>query len=263
MKKLVLFLIVTICLSCNDGNDSVKSPSALKGYAETSFFIANWDKVPDASSYEIDVSLDNFSSTLSNYIAFPVEALPYTPQSIKIEGLQPATNYQYRVRAKSGSSVSKNSNIIELCTNPENDILTNLASDTTNRDKVRKLLIGKWEIYAEYFSTGANMMYGNSTRYGLSGSNYCGQKSQLIFHDDGTFEIISINGEKGLSGAYSIGYGYYNYPTAQLNLTTVPSSDFNNDFISIGENGQFLGLWSYSLYSNKYMTHRGKRLRRM
>ncbi len=64
-------------------------------------FMANWSVVTGADYYVLDVSSDNFSSYLTGY-----EAKEVTSTSEEIAGLDPATDYQYRVRSKNSSGVS-------------------------------------------------------------------------------------------------------------------------------------------------------------
>ncbi len=72
-------------------------------------FTANWQEVPEASSYLLDVATDlAFTSVLSAYNSKPV-----LNSSHDITGLDPYTTYYYRLRSKQGSAVSGFSNPVE------------------------------------------------------------------------------------------------------------------------------------------------------
>ena len=67
-------------------------------------FMANWAVVNCASSYQLDVSTNtSFSSLVSGYNNLSVSGV-----SITVTGLNPSTNYYYRVRTVSGSAISVN-----------------------------------------------------------------------------------------------------------------------------------------------------------
>ncbi|OJJ20514.1 hypothetical protein BKI52_18845 [marine bacterium AO1-C] len=75
-------------------------------------FQAQWQKVTGATSYEIDVALDEeFTQFVGNYQDKKVESL-----SIIITGLEANTPYYYRVRANISNQTSQNSNVINVTT---------------------------------------------------------------------------------------------------------------------------------------------------
>lgn len=77
---------------------------------QSSGFTANWNPVPDATSYRLDVSTSSsFSSYVSGYQDLNVTAISKT-----ITGLTPNTTYYYRVRAKNALATSVNSNVITV-----------------------------------------------------------------------------------------------------------------------------------------------------
>jgi phosphodiesterase/alkaline phosphatase D-like protein len=69
-------------------------------------FTANWQEVPEANSYLLDVATDlAFTNVLSAYNSKPVLGSAHN-----VTGLNPYTTYHYRLRSKQGSVVSGFSN---------------------------------------------------------------------------------------------------------------------------------------------------------
>ncbi len=68
-------------------------------------FTANWNSVPNITTYRIDVSTDNFNT-------FVRENAWVADTSFTINNLPPATNFQYRIRAFNSAGTSVNSNNI-------------------------------------------------------------------------------------------------------------------------------------------------------
>jgi hypothetical protein len=76
-----------------------------------SSFTANWSAVGGATSYRLDVSSDNFITTVTGYSNLTVAS---TSQSVT--GLSVNTAYKYRVRAEDVNGTSANSNAIDVST---------------------------------------------------------------------------------------------------------------------------------------------------
>lgn len=77
-------------------------------------FVANWEEAEGATSYLLDVSTDNFTTTMDGFSALPIEnALSY-----EVSGLAGGTNYQYRVRAVNAAGESANSEPVNTLTIP-------------------------------------------------------------------------------------------------------------------------------------------------
>src|SRR5204863_6188792 len=74
-------------------------------------FTANWNTTTGATSYRLDVSDDDFATTLASYSDLTVGG---TSQSVT--GLTAGTTYKYRVRAVNGAGTSANSNVIAQIT---------------------------------------------------------------------------------------------------------------------------------------------------
>lgn len=74
-------------------------------------FTANWAAAAGATSYRLDVSADNFATTLAGYTDLTVAG---TSQAVA--GLTSHTDYKYRVRAVNGGGTSGNSNVITVMT---------------------------------------------------------------------------------------------------------------------------------------------------
>ena len=94
------------------------APAAPTAHAATNVapfsFTANWASVANSTSYQIDISSNNFAS-------FIVQNQTVTGTSFSIAELEPSENYQYRVRAVNATGTSGNSNVISLITLPEGD----------------------------------------------------------------------------------------------------------------------------------------------
>lgn len=131
-KGVVLITLISsiFLISCGEKEKTepeLSSPLALNAENITeNSFTAKWVGVADAESYEIDVSEKNdFSSYVNSYQAKPVSGV-----SLEINNLKGATKYYYRIRAVSGNTKSKNSNIISVTTSvPENTVLKDAAKD--------------------------------------------------------------------------------------------------------------------------------------
>ena len=75
-------------------------------------FRAQWQKVTGATSYELDVALDEeFTQIVNNYQDKQVTSL-----SLNVVGLESNTPYYYRVRANISNQTSQNSNVIDVTT---------------------------------------------------------------------------------------------------------------------------------------------------
>lgn len=81
--------------------------------AQENNFSATWSDV-GAAGYFLDVSTDNFKTFVGSYNNYSVGKFT----SINITGLQPATDYQFRVRSFDGTTMSGNSNVIKVLTLP-------------------------------------------------------------------------------------------------------------------------------------------------
>jgi hypothetical protein len=77
-------------------------------------FTASWDEVAGATSYHVDVSLNEYFSP--NLLGFDNRFVPGTSETIT--GLQQNTSYYVRVRATNSSGSSINSNVVSLLTRP-------------------------------------------------------------------------------------------------------------------------------------------------
>lgn len=76
-------------------------------------FVARWNSISGAESYELDVSTNNFITLLPNYNPRQV---PGTLTQETVVGLSPGTQYQYRVRAKNAGGLSPSSNTVPVTT---------------------------------------------------------------------------------------------------------------------------------------------------
>ncbi|MFV9552311.1 endo-1,4-beta-xylanase [Algibacter sp. PT7-4] len=115
------FLVLTM-LSCSTDNDSGNSPepsaklnipfASMASNITDNSFQANWVLVSEAESYLLDVSTNSdFSVMLTGYNALIVQ-----DNTVTVTGLSTASNYYYRVRAKKGTEITNNSNVITVTT---------------------------------------------------------------------------------------------------------------------------------------------------
>jgi len=80
---------------------------------EHNSFRANWNSVPGATAYIIDVSVSsNFSSYVSGYLSRNVGNVTH----VDVFGLNPSTTYYYRVRAQSANGSSAFSDVRAVTT---------------------------------------------------------------------------------------------------------------------------------------------------
>ncbi len=78
---------------------------------QSTSFSANWNAVPGATGYKIDVATDiNFNSILSNYNDLDVGNVT----TLTVTNLSFNTPYYYRIRSYNSAGTSDNSNIIEV-----------------------------------------------------------------------------------------------------------------------------------------------------
>ncbi|MEO9802241.1 MAG: T9SS type A sorting domain-containing protein [Reichenbachiella sp.] len=91
---------------------------------------ALWGPVGFASSYNIDVSDDHFTSFLSGY-----ENREISDFNFEITGLNPATEYQYRIRGENPNSTSPNSNVVTFTTLDVLPLAPNQLVSTITVDK--------------------------------------------------------------------------------------------------------------------------------
>lgn len=98
-------------------NVALQAPTiALPTDVSSTSFIANWTKVPTATSYRLDVStVSNFSSFVSQDVNVG------NVDTYTVTSLSPSTTYYYQVRAVVSSTTSENSGT---------ELLTTLASGT-------------------------------------------------------------------------------------------------------------------------------------
>ncbi|MBL7852450.1 MAG: fibronectin type III domain-containing protein [Cyclobacteriaceae bacterium] len=96
----------------------------------TTFFDANWQAPSGTGSmtYQIDVSDNGFTSVLQN--------LTSSTTTVRVEGLTPSKDYQYRVRAVNATGPSANSNAItvQTLTPPALAIATAAATTSVPQD---------------------------------------------------------------------------------------------------------------------------------
>ncbi|HZY82188.1 MAG TPA: fibronectin type III domain-containing protein [Cyclobacteriaceae bacterium] len=102
---------------------TIPAPSAPGATAATAVsstgFTANWNTVATATSYQLDVSPDNFATFVTGY-----DSKSVSTTSEIITGLTPGVLYRYRVRAVNAGGSSSNSNVIQATTPRESQTIT-------------------------------------------------------------------------------------------------------------------------------------------
>jgi hypothetical protein len=117
-------------------------------------FTANWNAVPSATAYRLDVSADNFASLVSGYNDKVV-----TGTSDAVTGLTQGTAYRYRVRAVNSSGLSGNSNIVDVSTLATAPTIATAATSisqtgfTANWNPVTGATSYRLDVSADNFST--------------------------------------------------------------------------------------------------------------
>lgn len=89
-------------------------------------FTANWTTVTGASSYQLDVSQDNFATFVSGFNSLSVNG-----NSLVINTLASNTTYTFRVRAVNANGASANSNVVSVTTFLAAPVATAATSVTT------------------------------------------------------------------------------------------------------------------------------------
>lgn len=124
MKKILFILSVLLFVSCDkdDLSSKLQAPVALEAtHIAKHYFRAHWISSYGASAYEVDVATDiDFVNIISSK-KYDDEGI-VDKCYINIYELQSGTEYFYRVRAATfwwGGPISKNSNIIQLVTQPD------------------------------------------------------------------------------------------------------------------------------------------------
>lgn len=120
-------LLFTNCNKNDDPKPGLNAPLALNASdIDKTSFTANWTGVSAAESYLLDVSRDGeFTSFIDGY-----QGKSISSNSEHITGLEPVTQYFYRVRAVKGSSESANSNVVKLTTLLPDNISLKDAAET-------------------------------------------------------------------------------------------------------------------------------------
>jgi hypothetical protein len=72
-------------------------------------FVANWNAVPGATGYQVDVTENDFSTFVAGY-----QNKAASGTSIPVTGLDDGKTYSYRVRATGAGTVSANSNTVTI-----------------------------------------------------------------------------------------------------------------------------------------------------
>ncbi|MBS1505645.1 MAG: T9SS type A sorting domain-containing protein [Bacteroidetes bacterium] len=126
----------------------------------SSGFTANWNSAAGATSYELDVSTDNFKTFVTGF-----NSLSVSGTSKSITNLNAASSYQYRVRSVNSYGTSLSSNQISVTTDKLSQTITfGSISDKTVGDPAFTLAASSDSGLDISYSTG-------STRITISGTS--------------------------------------------------------------------------------------------
>ena len=150
-KTLTIITVILVLFGCSKDDDSgvLKAPVATAASDITdNLFVANWQLVDGANSYELQVSTSqDFSSDL-----IVVDNLPGGQNGVG--PVQQNTQYFYKVRASiNGANKSDFSNIISLYTIPEAPFANEATDITSNSFTANWSAVNGVEEYQIFVST--------------------------------------------------------------------------------------------------------------
>ena len=213
---------------------TLAAPTALSAALITQTnFKAIWNTVTGAAKYFIDVSTNNnFASFVSGYENKDVSNVT----SFTISGLQPNTDYYYRVRAINGST-SASSNIISVKTQPNTQWIQTsgplkTTGDAPNTGVKTLMKFGSTIIAGAYYSTGIYSTNDNGNNWSKL-TSISSNVIQLI--NDGT-NIYAGTAGSGVYASNNNGTSWLqiNSGITNLNVFTVAKSGTN---LFAGTNG--------------------------
>lgn len=207
-------------------------------------FTAEWNAVSGSTGYQLDVSLDNFSTMVSGYNAKPV-----TGTSSEVVGLASLTNYKYRLRAVNTSGVSPNSNVIDVTTFGAGNALS--ISQVTSNPTIKK---GSTTTASITTSGGNGTITVTLYLKGIMAEDFEEIPVALKSGSTSTYEATLVNtmvDDLGIEYYFEATDGLTTQQTSTLQ-TYLAIDDNNNEFIPFasGFNGS---TSSYQLFSVPYI----------
>jgi phosphodiesterase/alkaline phosphatase D-like protein len=128
----ILIIFLAFFSSCNFFEKEFLLPTPIAREAlevKSTSFVAQWDEVRGATSYEVDVAKDSaFGQMVEKYNAFKVE----DSASLLVDDIEAGATYYYRVRAKISNQTSSNSNTIKVATSALQAPTTFAATDVSS-----------------------------------------------------------------------------------------------------------------------------------
>jgi large repetitive protein len=203
---------------------------AATNVASTSFS-ANWNAVPDAAGYYLDVATDSaFTNLVSGLQNVDVGgAITYPVSSNIISG----TTYFYRVRAYNASGIGGRSNTARVLTTPLAPVLNNATAFTqTSFTAYWNASYGATTYYLDAATDSAFTMYlsgfekkdvGNVTSYTVTGLS-----TGTTYY----FRIRAGN-DGGMSGPSTVGSSHLNVPPALVSIEDSTLSYFEGSTIPV------------------------------
>ncbi len=139
----------------------------------TSSFVASWSTVSGATSYQLDVSSNNFTTYVTGYFSKEL-----TVNKDTISGLLAGANYRYRIRAVNTRGMSANSNTIVVSMLKQSQTITfPLLLDKTLGDAV--------------FSLTATASSGLTVTYSTTSDKVTLNQNQVTLKKSGRVSIVA------------------------------------------------------------------------
>jgi|GEM_PF-1199865 len=139
-------------------------------------FQANWELVPDSDSYWLDVAIDSsFNYILNGYKSVNVGKVT----SHNVTGLNPGTDYVYRIRSAIGNLIGADSQLIGTTTYPETPIALQASNhnaftftsnwQVTEGAKNYRIDVSKDPGFSEILTDYQNLNVGKNTSFEIRG----------------------------------------------------------------------------------------------
>ena len=172
---IAVYLLVSLT-GCkkDDAELPLPAPLAIEATNVTNnSFTANWNPVDRAIGYQLDISVDNFTTYVDGYENRAVDG-----NNHDVTGLSENSTYQYRLRAVGSNQTTDNSNVIQVTTTEM--LLTKQVRVQVAYDATSVAFRFSWKSQKKIYPIGqANV-----------GQNYPGQFHEPLKHDGTSFNRL-------------------------------------------------------------------------